>query len=390
LVDVSKNGQKLASLGVNTFFGDKALLSSDTRNATCVATTNVECLTLLRNDFVLLLGNLKDLLAGKRELSEETNSETAEATYYTMAELEKKGVLGQGAFGKVNLVIDKKNGKLFALKAQSKAFIVKHGQESHTLAEFNLLRKINHPLVCNIYQAMQDKKYVYFLMNLLPGGELMDLLDRQQRLPENWTRFYSATVISAFETIHSKKIAYRDLKPENLVLDAKGYCYVIDFGLAKLVDKGKTWTFCGTPDYLAPEIIRGKGHDWGVDYWSFGVLLYELTEGSAPFYADDPSNTVRKIIKGTYRTPSNFSEPLGDLISKLLTEQSKRLGRTRGGAREIAEHQWFSGFDWDGLLKKTIKVPWEPKIRNLENLGRKEHHSKGDRDSTWNPVFDCQ
>merc|ERR1719223_34080 len=250
-----------------------------------------------------------------------------------------------------------------------------------------MMRMLDHPFIVKIYQALQDKKYIYFLMNLLPGGELMDLLDSQRHFPESWTRFYGATVLSAFQTIHGKQIAYRDLKPENLVLDAEGYCYVIDFGLAKKCDKGKTWTFCGTPDYLAPEIIRGKGHDWGVDYWGLGVLLYELTNGYPPFYADDPTNTARKIIKGTYSTPSNFSDALGNLIKKLLCEQSKRLGRTQGGAEEIVKHQWFSGFDWEALLAKEMKVPSKPNVGRLENLGRRDHPSHAP-DSSWNPKFD--
>lgn len=170
------------------------------------------------------------------------------------------------------------------------------------------------------------------------------------------------------------------------MLDADGYCYVIDFGLAKKCDKGKTWTFCGTPDYLAPEIIRGKGHDWGVDYWGLGVLLYELTNGYPPFYADDPTNTARKIIKGTFATPSNFSDALTDLIKKLLCEQSKRLGRTQGGAAEIVKHQWFSGFDWDALLAKEMKVPSKPNVGKLESLGRRDHPSHAP-DCSWNPEF---
>ncbi|KAL7543921.1 hypothetical protein ACHAXR_013300 [Thalassiosira sp. AJA248-18] len=388
-VTVSKGGETLANLPVNSFFGEKALLSSDTRNATCIAATEVECLTLLRDDFVLLLGNLEDLLAGKRRMvREQSKQRMAVTTNYSMSDLEKKGVLGEGAFGKVNLVKSKKDGSLFALKAQSKAFLVKHGQEGHTIGEFQLLRQLDHPFIVKIFQAMQDKKYVYFLMNLLPGGELMDLLDSKRQFPENWTRFYAASVLSAFQSIHAKQIAYRDLKPENLVLDADGYCYVIDFGLAKNCVKGKTWTFCGTPDYLAPEIVRGKGHDWGVDYWGFGVLLFELTHGFPPFYADDPTNTARKIIKGTFNIPAKFSDALVDLIHRLLCEQSKRLGRTQGGAAEIIKHQWFSGFDWSALLDKTMTVPSKPKIGNLESLGRRDHGVARALDSDWTPVFD--
>ena len=259
-VTVSKKEKTIVSLGVNSFFGEKALLSSDTRQATCVAETNVECLTFLRGDFVLLLGNFEDILAGKKRL---TTSESirveSERTSYTTADLVKGGLLGEGAFGKVNLVKSKTDGKLYALKAQSKAFLVENGQEAHTIGEYQILRELSHVFIVKIYQALQDKKYVYFLMNLLPGGELMDLLNSKQSFPESWSRFYGATVLSTFQCIHKKQIAYRDLKPENLVLDADGYCYLIDFGLAKNCDKGKTWTFCGTPDYLAPEIIRGKG-----------------------------------------------------------------------------------------------------------------------------------
>lgn len=251
-----------------------------------------------------------------------------------------------------------------------------------------MMRMLDHPFIVKIYQALQDKKYIYFLMNLLPGGELMQLLDSLRHFPENWTRFYGATVLSAFQAIHKKKIAYRDLKPENLVLDEDGYCYVIDFGLAKRCEGGKTWTFCGTPDYLAPEIIRGKGHDWGVDYWGFGIFLFEITDGYPPFYAPDPTQTARKIIRGTFSMPSKFSEHLADLITKLLCEQSKRLGRTQGGAGEIAKHQWFSGFDWEGLKKKEVTPPWKPNVGDLEKLGSKDNGIDRAPDSPWNPVFD--
>eukprot|EP00581_Thalassiosira_minuscula_P019356 CAMPEP_0183713350 /NCGR_PEP_ID=MMETSP0737-20130205/8209_1 /TAXON_ID=385413 /ORGANISM="Thalassiosira miniscula, Strain CCMP1093" /LENGTH=673 /DNA_ID=CAMNT_0025942117 /DNA_START=80 /DNA_END=2101 /DNA_ORIENTATION=+ len=386
-VTVTKDGKTVATLGVNNFFGEKALLSSDTRQATCIAASSVECLTLRREDFNLLLGNFQDLIEGKKKKISKTFSlgVRCPTTTYSMSDLTKGGVLGEGAFGKVNIV-KTKDGKFYALKAQSKAFLVENGQESHTIGEYNLLRELNHPFIVRIYQAMQDKKFVYFLMDVLPGGELMDLLDRERNFPENWTRFYGGTVLSAFQAIHDKQIAYRDLKPENLVLDKEGFCYIIDFGLAKKCSKGKTWTFCGTPDYLAPEIIRGKGHDWGVDYWGLGIFLFEITHGYPPFYAEDPTQTARKIIKGVYSTPSNFSETFSDLISRLLTEQSKRLGRTQGGAEEIMKHQWFSGFDWNALLDKTLKVPYKPSVGKMENLGSRDHGSSAP-DSEWNPVF---
>lgn len=270
-VDVSRNNSHVVSLGVNSSFGEKALLSSDTRQATCVATTDVDCLTLLREDFVLLLGNMDKLLRSSvmRKTPQQKSSSVgsvsgAETTHFSKSDLIKKAVLGEGAFGKVWLVKEKNEGKLYALKTQSKAFIVENGQEDHTLSEYKIVRELNHVFIVRVYQALQDNKFVYFLMNLLPGGELMDVLDAKREFPESWTKFYGASVISAFKAIHKKKVAYRDLKvikpashfptselipynffkPENLVLDAKGYCFLIDFGLAKKCDKGKTWTFC--------------------------------------------------------------------------------------------------------------------------------------------------
>jgi len=396
-VDVYKKSvgsDKIATLGVNSFFGEKALLSSDTRQATCVAATNVvECLTLTRDDFVLMLGNLEDVISGRRAsilnrsavmtpssfLEEETDATL------TLSDLKIKRVLGDGAFGKVNLVKSKKDGRLFALKAQSKAHVIKHGSKEKLVTEYRVMRELSHPFIVECYQAFQDRKYIYFLMGLLPGGEIMDLLEKHEKFPESWARFYCGTVVLVFEYIHQQKIAYRDLKPENLVLDENGYCRVVDFGLAKWCDKGKTWTMCGTPDYLAPEIITGKGHDWAVDDWALGVLLYELTHGFPPFYDDDPTNTAKKVMQRSYSIPPHFSRQLVDLVSRLLTDQSKRLGRTKGGARGIRKHPWFSDFDWQALLDRKMKVPWLPELGNLAKLGTKDDGKWNAQDSDWEP-----
>ena len=217
-VDVLRSNSHVASLGVNSFFGEKALLSSDTRQATCVAVSDVECLTLLREDFVLLLGNMDNLLSssGRPEPLEQKTSSvrniSSRETHFSKSDFEDISVLGEGAFGKVWLVKDKKEGKLYALKAQSKAFIVENGQEDHTLSEYKIVREFNHVFIVQIYQALQDNKFVYFLMNVFPGGELMNVLDAKKEFPESWTKFYGASVISAFKAIHNKKVAYRDLK----------------------------------------------------------------------------------------------------------------------------------------------------------------------------------
>ena len=145
-----------------------------------------------------------------------------------------------------------------------------------------------HPFVARCHNVMEDARGKYFLMEALCGGELCELLYFENRFSEEWGMFYSASVLAAFAHMHERKVAYRDLKPENLVLDDTGYVKIVDFGLAKVIKGGQTYTFCGTPDYLAPEVILSEGHDWAVDYWGLGVLIFEMTEGVAPFYAENP------------------------------------------------------------------------------------------------------
>ena len=164
-------------------------------------------------------------------------------------------------------------------------------------------------------------------------------------------------------------------------MDSRGYLKIVDFGLAKKIDSGKTWTLCGTPDYLAPEVILNEGHDWAVDYWALGVLIYEMTAGSPPFYADDPMEVYEKILSGNVHIPSHFSRGLGDLVKRLLrTYQNKRLGRTKGGTAGVMKHKWFSGFDWDALLNKTMDVPISPKVKDPLDASNFEDYPEEDEE----------
>jgi len=393
----SAGENKIAVLGVNSFFGEKALLSADTRQATCVAATNVECLTLTRDDFSVMLGNLGDVLSGRRASIVSRRSSIAplyekEETDVTLSlgDLKVKRALGEGAFGKVVLVKSKKDDKLFALKAQSKANILKIRAEEKIVTEYTVMRDLSHPFVVECYKAFQDKKYIYFLMGLLPGGEVMDLLTKHENFTEPCARFYCGIVVLVFDYLHQQKIAYRDLKPENLVLDEMGYCRVVDFGLAKSCHRGKTWTMCGTPDYMAPEIITGKGHDWGVDCWSLGILMYELVHGLPPFYDDDPANIAKKIMMKSFDLPTSFSRELVDLVAGLLTDQSKRLGRTKGGMKSIRKHPWFADFDWQELMNREMEVPWVPELGNLQKLGKKDDGKWDAPDCDWEPDLDAR
>ncbi len=177
--------------------------------------------------------------------------------------------------------------------------------------------------------------------------------------PEDTARFYAASVVLAFEFMHEKNIIYRDLKPENLLLDHLGFLKVTDFGFAKEIGKdGRTWTLCGTPDYLAPEIVSGKGHGKAVDWWTLGVLIYEMLASYPPFYDEEPMKTYQKIVSGKVTYPPHFSAEAVNLISKLLQlKAANRLGVIKGGAALIKAHPWFKGFDWNAHVAQKITPP---------------------------------
>ena len=310
------------------------------------------------------------------------------STYHAKIRFDKndfdiRRTLGVGAFGFVKLVQWKhgppgSENTFYALKCVSKEKIIKHKQQEKIKSEENIMKSMVHPFIARCFSVMEDELGKYFLMEALCGGELCELLYHETQFSEKWSMFYSASVLTAFGHMHQHKIAYRDLKPENLVLNNAGYVKIVDFGLAKKINRGQTFTFCGTPDYLAPEVILNEGYDWAgeslsinlqlvfifsspfhtlfhpryiVDYWGLGVLIYEMTAGVAPFYAETPMETYEMVISGRVQIPSHFSLQLGDLITKLLhTSQSKRLGRTVGGATSVMCHSWYSRFDWVRLL----------------------------------------
>jgi hypothetical protein len=217
---------KLTVLNQGAYFGEKALLKEDVRQASCVAETKVTCLTLGREDFIDMMGTVEEIIGKDGKNSEEVipmpvlASQEGTTTFLldvALSDLEVKATLGCGAFGRVKLCRLPKKDQFYALKCQAKRSIVESGLQEHVLNEMRVMRKINHPYIAKLYLALQDKFYIYFVLELLQGGELFTHLRNRGKLSEQAARFYAATVVYAFSTLHAKKIAYRDLKPENLV-----------------------------------------------------------------------------------------------------------------------------------------------------------------------------
>jgi len=274
---------------------------------------SLTCIHIFREESPLST-NIEETERGKRASVKFENKERGDATVTcTLSDLCIKRTLGVGAFGRVKLVKHKQSGLNYALKCLSKKDLVENKFEENIINEKNILAELDHPFISRFCGAFQDQKQIYFLLEVLIGGELLTYLNKETLFPESWSRFYAASVIAAFSQIHSKKIAYRDLKPENMVLDSLGYVKIVDFGLAKKIED-KTYTFCGTQDYVAPEIILELGHGIGVDYWALGIFIYEMSSGVTPFESDSPENVEANIIAGKYNVPSHFSKSLADLL----------------------------------------------------------------------------
>ncbi|KAG2223680.1 hypothetical protein INT45_007258, partial [Circinella minor] len=288
--------------------------------------------------------------------------------------------LGTGSFGRVHLVQSRVNTRYYAVKVLKKSEVVRLKQVAHSNNEKHILETVAHPFLVNMWGTFQDDVNLYMVMDYVPGGELFSVLRRSQRFPDHVAKFYAAEVILAIEYLHSKDVIYRDLKPENLLLDAQGHIRITDFGFAKYVPD-ITWTLCGTPDYLgkvvnlckclehvrnlnAPEIIQSKGYGKAADWWSLGVLIFEMLAGYPPFYDDDHLKLYEKILQGRIRWPQYFDPHAKDLLKRLLTSDlSKRFGNLKNGADDIKNHRWFEGVDFNRLLARQIRAPYIPQIR---------------------------
>ncbi|XP_066143796.1 cAMP-dependent protein kinase catalytic subunit alpha-like isoform X2 [Euwallacea fornicatus] len=249
------------------------------------------------------------------------------------------------------------------MKVIDKIRIIKMKQVEHTLYEKKILESAKFPFLISLEYSFKDNSYIYLLMPFINGGEMFTHLRRNHKFDENLSKFYAAQVLLALEFLHYCDVIYRDLKPENILVDMKGYLKIADMGFCKIV-KGRTWTLCGTPEYIAPEIILSKGYGKAVDWWSYGVLLFEMSAGHPPFTSGNPMKVYEKIISCKYKPPTSFTLELTDLIRNLLQiDLSRRFGNLRNGTADIKGHRWFHHTNFEGIYNRQVEPPFMPKIK---------------------------
>ncbi|XP_073961792.1 cGMP-dependent protein kinase for isoform X2 [Choristoneura fumiferana] len=361
----------IRTLTKGDFFGEKALQGDDLRTANIICDTpeGTTCLVIDRETFNQLISALDEIRTKYKDEGESRARLNEEFANLRLSDLRIIATLGIGGFGRVELVqIQGDPSRSFALKQMKKAQIVETRQQQHIMSEKEIMSEMNCEFIVKLYKTFKDRKYLYMLMETCLGGELWTILRDKGQFDDATTRFYTACVVEAFHYLHSRNIIYRDLKPENLLLDSKGYVKLVDFGFSKKLQASrKTWTFCGTPEYVAPEVIMNRGHDISADYWSLGVLMFELLTGSPPFTGADPMKTYNKILKGidAVEFPRCITRNAANLIKKLCRDNpAERLGYQRGGITEIQKHKWFDGFNWEGLAQRTLDPPIMPVVKN--------------------------
>ncbi|NXR36089.1 AKT2 kinase, partial [Zosterops hypoxanthus] len=283
----------------------------------------------------------------------------------TMSDFDYLKLLGKGTFGKVILVREKASGRYYAMKILRKEVIIAKDEVAHTVTESRVLQNSRHPFLTALKYAFQTKDRLCFVMEYANGGELFFHLSRERVFPEDRARFYGAEIVSALEYLHSRDVVYRDIKLENLMLDKDGHIKITDFGLCKegVTDGTPMKTFCGTPEYLAPEVLEDNDYGRAVDWWGLGVVMYEMLCGRLPFYNQDHERLFELILLEEIRYPRSLGPESRSLLAGLLKKDPKqRLGGGPGDAREVMEHRFFAGIDWQDVVQRKLVPPFRPQV----------------------------
>jgi len=384
-VSVIKDSKEVArpkaTPSVVTVFGEMALINSAPRAATVkVVSDTAKTLYMDKLSFDMLLGPLEDIKSrgsggeskvGKGLGTPAKQERKSQKELIYRKDLVRLGLLGCGGFGCVELVEHKPTNDTYALKALSKGHVVKCGMKKGVMSEKNIQMMCDSDFIIKLYETYTGEQSLYFLLELSLGGELYATYARKGlHGSEEHAKFYVAGTVYAFEHLHERKIIFRDLKPENLLITDKGHVKLTDMGLAK-VAVGKTYTTCGTPDYFAPELIASIGHTHSVDWWALGILLFELMAGHPPFESPAPMQTYNKVTKGINRVvfPSKLRGNGEDLVKGLCRKDpSQRLPMQKGGIENLRQHAWYKGFDWIAMKDLTLKAPYKPVVKGKKDI----------------------
>ncbi|XP_023231758.1 cAMP-dependent protein kinase catalytic subunit 3 isoform X2 [Centruroides vittatus] len=299
---------------------------------------------------------------------------------YRLEDFELLKTIGTGTFGRVCLCRDRLSGGYCAMKILEIADVIRLKQVDHVKSEKTILMQAKHPFIIDLMWTTHDDYRLYMLFEYVCGGELFTYLRNAGKFSNSTASFYAAEIILALQYLHDHNVVYRDLKPENLLLDRDGHLKITDFGFAKRLHD-RTWTLCGTPEYLAPEIIQSKGHNKAVDWWALGILIYEMLTGYPPFFDDTAFAIYEKILAGKIEWPKHIDPVAKDLIRKLLVnDRTKRLGSMKNEAEDVKRHRWFKGTDWDDVYYKRLKPPIVPKVCFDGDTQNFEEYPEGNKD----------
>jgi len=292
-----------------------------------------------------------------------------------LSDFELIRTLGVGSFGRVKYAKYKSDGQFCAVKFMKKHEIIKLKQVDHINAERNLMSQIKFPFIVNMIGSFKDDRYVFIVMEVITGGEMFTHLRRARKFSDEVSKFYGLQTAAAFAHIHTSNIIHRDLKPENILLEVNGYSKLTDFGFAKIVEPGaRTYTLCGTPEYIAPEVLLNKGHGKPVDWWTLGILIYEMIVGQPPFCDEEPMGIYQKILAGKIYFPKYFDRNAKALVKKLVTaDLSKRYGNLKAGSDDVLKHKWFASVDMSKLLEKSIPAPYKPNVKDANDVSNYEN-----------------
>lgn len=287
-------------------------------------------------------------------------------------------VIGKGTFGKVykvRKVSGSDAGTYYAMKVLRKEQVLKCKKDTaHTISERRILESTQHPFIVDLKYAFQSEGKLYYVLEYLCGGDFFQLFsDHHFMFEESWARFYACEIVLALQYLHQQGIVYRDLKPENILIDANGHIKLTDFGLCKenLYENDTTRTYCGTVEYVAPEVILRKPYNKSVDWWSFGILLYEMLVGKSPF-GEDGSRDIKhqRILKNKIFYPDYITNDATDLIRKFLNRQQTRLGYYPSDDEKIKNHRFFKNVDWNKVILRETTPPFQPKLKSLNDVSR--------------------